>query len=117
MSPVLRSQPAMEASNRAPSRSWMRAGASACAAVAAAIAIMALLGWNLGYETLMALEPGFIPVQYNTAIAFLCCSLSLLVLSEGGRRWLAAVAATSALLLAAATATEYLFGADLDRKS
>lgn len=86
--------------------------AAVSAAVVAAIGATVILGWNLGSESLIAIHPGSAAVQYNTALGLLCSSVSLWALVCGRRR-LATVLAASVLLLAAATAVEYLASVDL----
>lgn len=84
----------------------------ACAIGSSVIGGMVILGWNLGSESLIAVRPGFIPVQYNTALGFLACSLALLALVRS-QKALATLAGGGIALLAAATAIEYLANIDL----
>lgn len=83
-----------------------------CAGAAAAIGATAILGWNLGSERLIAVRGEYIPLQYNTAVAFLCCSLAVLALVSG-RQYLATVAAAIVFLLATTTAIEFLAAVNL----
>lgn len=78
-----------------------------CALITTALGTAVVVGWNIGSEKLIALETRFAAVQYNTALAFLCCSLALLALL-GRRARLATLASSAAFLLATATALEYM---------
>ncbi len=86
-----------------------------CAAIVAALAVLALVGWTLQIEALKRLGPGLAPIKANEAICYLLLSLSLVVVSYSaparlGLRRGAAVCALVVVLVGAATLAEYAFG-------
>ncbi len=91
---------------------WPRSAAVTGAAIAAAIAAVVIIGWTAGSEPLINLRNGFTPVQYNTALSFLGCSLALLAVVRRRTR-MATLAAGASALLAVATGFEYAAAVDL----
>lgn len=71
-----------------------------------------LLGWFTHNELLIQLHPAFVPMQFNTATAFLCCGLMLLAHCHGLSRTLIVLAAIVASI-GSLTLAEYLFAVDL----
>ncbi|HEX5790557.1 MAG TPA: PAS domain S-box protein, partial [Luteolibacter sp.] len=82
------------------------------AATIAILGVMALIGWHIRQPILFQLHPDFAPMQYNTALCFISCSLSLLLHLRQWHRTAIAVAAPAALI-ATLTLLEYLLDTDL----
>ncbi len=89
----------------------------ASAFVAAALSVVALVGWAVGSPLLTGLSPRFVPLAPNTAVALLLLSGSLFALvrpdASGSRRRIGALIAAAAGLIGAATVLEFLAGVDL----
>lgn len=82
------------------------------AASIAALGVLALIGWHIRQPILFQLHPDFAPMQYNTALCFISCSLSLLLHLRQWHRTAIAVAAPAALITTL-TLLEYLLDTDL----
>ena len=85
------------------------------AAFTIAIGLLVLGGWSLDSELLKALVPGSVAMKVNTALAFVAFGAGLaFIASRGGARARAAgySLVAGAVVLAAVTGSQYLFGAD-----
>jgi signal transduction histidine kinase len=76
------------------------------------LGLLVIVGWHTGNRTLVQVVPGFVPMQYNTALGFVCCGAALLLLVCARPRW-AAVAGGVATLIGGLTLVEYLAHIDL----
>jgi PAS domain S-box-containing protein len=71
-----------------------------------------LLAWHLDLEVVLRIRPGWVPLQYNTALGFLLCGCCLVAFCAGRVR----ATLLGAVLLAAlgsASLGEHFFGLDL----
>ncbi|MBI3649490.1 MAG: PAS domain S-box protein [Acidobacteria bacterium] len=91
---------------------WQVKSARWIAGLLITLALLVLLGWHIVSPVLVQISPAFAPMQYNTALAFLGCGLSLLAISWQHRR-LAAYLALVPLSLSGLTLAEYLFSINL----
>jgi len=76
------------------------------------LGLLVIFGWHSGNRTLVQVMPGFVPMQYNTALGFVLCGAGLVLLATrkvGGARVAGALAATVGLL----TLVEYIGHVDL----
>src|SRR5262245_3026533 len=53
-----------------------------CAAFTTAIGLLVLTGWHLKNPAMLQIHSSWAPMQYNTAVCFLTCSLSLFLLDR-----------------------------------
>ena len=44
------------------------------------LGVIVIVGWYTGNQTLVQVLPHFVPMQYNTALGFVLCGLSLMLL-------------------------------------
>lgn len=79
----------------------------ACGVATLLLGILVLFGWHIGNRTLIQILPGFVPMQYNTALGFVLCGTSLVLLSSGQRRF-ASIAGYLATLVGGLTLLEYV---------
>jgi signal transduction histidine kinase/DNA-binding response OmpR family regulator len=88
----------------------------ACSCVAGAatllLGVVVIVGWYTGNRTLIQVMPTFVPMQYNTALGFVLCGLSL-TFAVAGRTRLCMVVGGLAALVGTATLVQYVFGVDL----
>lgn len=82
------------------------------ALMAALLGTLVLFGWHLGNVALIQVSPGFVPMQYNTALGFLLTGAGLLSLTFERPR-LAVICGTLVGMIGAATLAEYLAEIDL----
>ncbi len=110
--PPLRVPPnAPPAAARPPGR-WPRRLLRATGAGLAAFAAAMLAAWHLDLAAALRLRPGWVPLQYNTALGFLLCGAGLLAFCAARpRATLLGAAALSAL--GGASLAEHLLGLDL----
>lgn len=71
-----------------------------------------LFGWHTANNALVQVHPGFAPMQYNTALAFLLCGGGLIGLSSN-IRIISTVCGALVFTIGAATLSQYIFGIDL----
>ncbi len=76
------------------------------------LGLLVLFGWHTGNRTLTQILPTFVPMQYNTALGFVACGVSLVLLTIG-RRPGAAFVGCLALLIGGLTLLEYLANVNL----
>ena len=76
------------------------------------LGVVVLIGWHLGSRTLVQVAPTFVPMQYNTALGFISCGISLLLFSIVRDRW-AAWAGAIAGIIGALTLVQYIWGVSL----
>lgn len=88
-----------------------RVAAGAALAVTA-VGLLVLLGWQLDVQWLKG-GYGSITMKTNTAIAFVCCGLSLWLTTLRRQRNAVVLLATLALLISALTLSQHLVGWDL----
>lgn len=50
------------------------------------LGLAVLFGWHAGNRALVQVLPGFVPMQYNTALGFVFCGSGLLLLVFERRR-------------------------------
>ncbi len=90
-------------------------GASAVAAIATLLlGIVVLIGWYTGNRTLIQVMPTFVPMQFNTALGFVLCGLSL-TFWVVDRTHLSRVFGGLAVLVGTLTLVQYVFGVDLGK--
>lgn len=71
-----------------------------------------LLGWYTHQQTLIQVNPAFVPMQYNTALGFALGGMALLSLLWSWQR-IAAASGIVVFLLGTLTLVEYIFGPNL----
>ncbi|MBW2281506.1 MAG: protein kinase [Deltaproteobacteria bacterium] len=76
------------------------------------LGLVVILGWYTGNVTLVQVLPNFVPMQYNTALGFVLCGASLVLLALG-RSGAAAVSGGVALAIGSLTLVQYAAGVDL----
>ena len=82
-------------------------------ASAAAIGLLALLGWALGSDALKTVVPGLIAMQPLTALCFILGGAALAAAArQTGSRWTWLAPAILILLISVQTLIEYMFDAD-----
>ncbi len=80
--------------------------------VLAALALVVIGGWYLHVRTLISVLPGYVPMQYNTALGFLASGAGLLALA--GSRWRAAtILGGLTTALGTLTLSQFIGGWDL----
>jgi len=88
-------------------------GVSAAAGAATLLlGIVVLIGWYTGNRTLIQVMPTFVPMQYNTALGFVLCGLSL-TFRVTDRMRLCQIFGGLAALVGSLTLVQYVFGVDL----
>ena len=50
------------------------------------LGLLVIIGWHTGNRTLIQVQPQFVPMQYNTALGFVVCGVSLVLHCIGFRR-------------------------------
>ena len=86
--------------------------AVACGVIVALLSSVVMVGWYIKSSTLVQINPAFAPMQFNTALCFLCVSIGLLAL-HFNRSKFALTAGGGAVLVAAVTLVEYVSGISL----
>lgn len=76
------------------------------------LGVFVIYGWYSGNTNLLQVQPGFAPMQFNTALAFILSGVALL-LCMAGRRVPGVVCALLVILLGVLTLIQYLFGVNL----
>jgi len=88
-------------------------GVSLAAGIATlGLGLLVVFGWHAGNRTLVQVMPGFVPMQYNTALGFVLCGAGLALLASrriGAARAVGCLAAAVGLL----TLAEYVGHVDL----
>ena len=86
--------------------------ATSAGAISAVLGLTVLVGWHIGNATLIQVLPGFVPMQYNTALGFVLCGTAVLLALAGFYRYAAAAGIVSALVLGLGTVgfSGYLMG-------
>ena len=92
-------------------RSLLRACGMVSGGASLVLGLLVVLGWHIGSVTLVQLAPTLVPMQYNTALGFICCGLGLLMFVAGRERW-AVWPGLLAVLIGSLTLLEY--SGDLD---
>lgn len=89
--------------------SYIVIGASILLAI---LSISVIAGWYTKNQALVQVHPSFAPMQFNTALGFLLCGVSLMFM--GARQiWLGKFAGGLVFLLGAVTFAQYTMGIDL----
>ena len=89
---------------------WKRANPSILlASITIIVSLLVMLGWYNRIDYLVQIHPTFAPMQFNTALGFLLSSLSVILLVSKYNRGAAGLAIL-VFLLAAVTASQYIFG-------
>ena len=83
-----------------------------CGLFSTVLASLVIIGWFTQNITLIQVLPSFVPMQFNTALGFLFCGISLLTRLKG-KRYLGACLALLALLIGLITLAEYVLKIDL----
>ncbi len=102
----------LHASRRGSCEQTLRLSSLVAAVGVVGLGMLVIVGWHTGNRTLVQVVPGFVPMQYNTALGFVCCGAVLLLLIRARPRW-AAVAGGAATLIGGLTLVEYLAHIDL----
>ena len=74
--------------------------------------LIVILGWYLKVPELIQINPDFAPMQYNTALGFILCSLSLFFILEKKEKW-AGRLSLAVTLLGSLNLLQYIFDIDL----
>ena len=74
------------------------------------LGMVVIVGWHTNSPLLIQVLPGFVPMQYNTALGFVLCGVGLVAM---GREKIAVGAGLLAALIGCLTLCEYGFGVDL----
>ena len=78
-----------------------------------AMGVLVILGWVVGNETLKSGIPGLISMKVNSALCFILGGVALGLTPSPTARWVARGAWLGMIVLASASAVEYLVGVDL----
>ncbi len=76
------------------------------------LGVTVVIGWYADSKTLVQILPGFVPMQYNTALGFIFCGMSLLFDLVHKPRY-ASIAGGIAVLIGTLTLIQYIFGVNL----
>ncbi|MEA1951818.1 MAG: putative DNA binding domain-containing protein, partial [Planctomycetota bacterium] len=76
------------------------------------LGLMVIFGWYVGSSTLVQVHPAFVPMQYNTALGFVLCGGSLLLLFFDREKWAIAAGGLTALI-GGLTLLQYVAGVSL----
>ena len=85
---------------------------SAAGALAAALGTAVIIGWYARILFLVQVRPSYVPMQYNTALAFIAIGIGLLGAGVG-RRVPVLAGGTASLALGALALLQYVFGWNL----
>lgn len=80
-----------------------------CASVVGAIAVTVMTGWIIHSRPLVQIYTNSPLMQFNTALSFMLCAVSLAAVTSGAR-WRAALPAAMAALIGALTLVQYAAG-------
>jgi len=83
-----------------------------CGLATLMLGLVVIVGWHTGSVTLIQVMPGFVPMQYNTALGFVFCGAGLALLSID-YRLLAIIAGVTAAIIGGLTLIEYIFTVEL----
>ena len=75
------------------------------------LGLIVIYGWHTRTLTLIQVLPTFVPMQYNTALGFVLCGASLLLICFGRSRW-AVWTSSFAAAVGGMTLLEYIVGTD-----
>jgi diguanylate cyclase (GGDEF)-like protein/PAS domain S-box-containing protein len=75
------------------------------------LGLSVMVGWHTHNTLLIQIDPHYVPMQYNTAVAFMLSGLSMMMITFGALR-LASACGIVVALLGALTLIEYLCGLD-----
>ena len=76
------------------------------------LGLLVIFGWHTGNRTLIQVLPSFVPMQYNTALGFVLCGASLVLLILRRERG-STIAGVLAFLVGGLTLVEYSGHVDL----
>lgn len=76
------------------------------------LAALVIVGWFSGQRTLVQVMPGWVPMQFNTALGFALCGGAVLALATG-RLWMTGLLSIVVALLGGATLSQMVFGFNL----
>jgi signal transduction histidine kinase/CheY-like chemotaxis protein len=76
------------------------------------LGLLVIFGWHTGNRTLIQVLPSFVPMQYNTALGFILCGTSLVLLVLERQRG-SSIAGVLAFLVGGLTLVEYSGQVDL----
>jgi hypothetical protein len=74
--------------------------------------LVVIVGWYTGNRTLIQVLPKFVPMQFNTALGFVCCGLALTMMVAGRPR-IAVTFGVVTALIGGFTLVEYVGGVSL----
>jgi signal transduction histidine kinase len=77
-----------------------------------ALSFIVLLGWYSHNSTLIQVFPSYVPMQYNTALGFMICSIGLIAMLFD-RKKLGVVFGGIVAMIGTLTLVQYIFGVDL----
>jgi signal transduction histidine kinase/AmiR/NasT family two-component response regulator len=83
-----------------------------CGVATLALGLVVIVGWHIKNVTLVQVLPGFVPMQYNTALGFIFCGAGLTALSTR-HRTVAITAGLIAVTIGGLTLVEYIAGVNL----
>ncbi len=86
--------------------------AGAAGAATLLLGLIVIVGWYTGNRTLIQVLPKFVPMQFNTALGFVCCGMSLILVIAGKPRSSALFGALS-FAIGLLTLFEYAVGVNL----
>lgn len=87
-----------------------------CGILAVALGVVVLFGWYAHIPTLIQVHPGFVAMQYNTALGFLVCGIGLTaanILKTRVKARVTLIAGSFLVLLGGLTLIQYIFSVDL----
>lgn len=82
-------------------------------ALTALLGIVVIIGWYTGNRTLIQVMPGFVPMQYNTALGFVFSGAALLLIVLNKPK-LALIASLITVLVGGLTLLQYILGISLN---
>lgn len=85
---------------------------SVCGAASSVLGLLVIFGWYADIKAFVQVLPVFAPMQFNTALCFLCGGLALLALRQQRWRWLWPFAGVM-VSIGVLTLAEYLLRIDL----
>ena len=88
------------------------AGLMSAAVVTSLLGAAVLVGWHSHNESLIQINPAFVPMQYNTALGFLLGGLGIAAIALGAQRGATGLGGLL-VLLGSVTLAEYLFTTNL----
>lgn len=91
---------------------WPTVLATVTGGLCAALGLTVLVGWHTHNTVLLQIDPSFVAMVYNTALGFVLCGASLLMITVGWPR-LAVVGGVYAIAVGLLTLAEFTFAKDL----